>query len=274
MKTVVSPQQVAHLFANQLQNYATNSNRSLFFNGDSIYSYGNHFCIAKFVDSSTLLFTEQTYSSTTSGHISIVRSATSHKTLIYCYNPNGSHEQNFNHWVQESEALTDKLKRANKPEIYLRQLNEIKDKATFYANYFNLEIPLTLLAVLSVTNKDEVITYLESKKALIEAENKAIEVRQAKEHKEQLEKWRKNKIQRLLRRNGLDYLRKNDNYFETTQGVKIPLEVGLRFYNNLKHGNVKEGAKFLDFTVSEVNKKYISIGCHKITLSEIKRAVK
>lgn len=272
MKRVVTPQEVAHLFANQLQSDATNSNRSLYFNNDKIYSYGNHFCIAKFIDSNTLLFTERSYSSTTSGHISIVRSATSHINKIYCAYPTGTHEQNFTYWLNECESITDKLKKANKPEIYLTQLNQIKDKANVYANYFKIEVPLQLIAVLSVTNKKEVVDYLENKKELIDAENKAKEVRKTKEHKEQLVKWRKNKIQRLILRNGYDYIRKNGNDFETSQGVKIPFEVGMRFYSNLN--NVKVGSKFLDFTVSEVTKKFISIGCHKITIAEIKKAVK
>lgn len=271
MKKVVSPQQVAHLFANKMQSEATNSNRSLYFNDDKIYSYGSHFCIAKFIDSNTLLFTERSYSSTTSGHISIVRGATSHINKIYCAYPSGSHDQNFNYWLLDAEAVTDKLSRAKKPEIYLLQLSQIRDKATIYANHFAIEIPSLLLAVLSVVNSADVVAYLNGKVALIQAEKKAKELMQAKLYKLQLSKWRKNKLQRLLVRNNYDYIRKNGNDFETSQGVKIPFEIGMRFYNNLS--SVKVGSRFLDFTVTEITKQFISIGCHKIKITEMKKAV-
>ena len=272
MKKVVSPQQVAHLFANQLQSEARNANNNLYFYNESIYSYGNHFCIAKFLTDNTLLFTERSYSNTTSNHISIVRSATSHKNKIYCAYPQGSHEQNFNYWLNEAESVTRKLTNAKKPEIYLNQLNIIKDKATIYATYFNIGIPQTLNSVLSITDKKEVVDYLAKKEALLLADKKAKEQQQLKAHKEALKKWRKFDVQRLYSRDGFDYIRKNDENFETSQGVKFPIAVGMRFYNNLKNVNV--GDKFLDFTVNEITKQYITIGCHKITFKEIENAIK
>jgi len=43
MKKVVSPSEVAHLWANQLQSEATNRGRSFYFERQAIYSYGSHF---------------------------------------------------------------------------------------------------------------------------------------------------------------------------------------------------------------------------------------
>lgn len=272
MKKVVAPQEVAHLFANQLQSEATNSNRSLYFNNDKIYSYGNHFCIAKFVDNDTLLFTERTYSSTTSGHVSIVSSATSHKNKIFCANPTGTHEENFNFWLRNAEEQINKLKTAKKPELYLQELNRIKSKVDIYANYFDIEIPLTLVAVFEVTNKEETINYLASKEKFLNAEKLRKEKEQKKLHKQALTKWRKFEQQKLYLRDGFDYLRINDNDFETSQGVKFPIAVGMRLYNNLD--NTEVGTKFLNFTINEINKKFIVVGCHKITLKEINSVVK
>lgn len=272
MKKVVTPQQVAHLFANQLQDEARNANNSLYFYNDKIYSYGSHFCIAKFVDNHTLLFTERSYSNTTSAHVSIVSSATSHKDKIYCANPTGTHEENFKYWTNEAENISNKLSRANKPEIYLNQLSSIKAKVIKYSEYFDIEIPIVLNAVLSITDKKEVIEYLETKEKLIQADKKAKEIQQAKAHKLALNKWRKFESQRLLLRNGFDYIRKNETDFETSQGVKFSLAIGMRFYNNLK--NVKVGDKFLEFTITEITNKYIVIGCHKITFAEINKVVK
>jgi hypothetical protein len=272
MKKVNTPQQTAHLFATQSQIEAYTPNRALYFYNKSIYSYGSHFCIAKFTDSKTLLFTERSYSNTTSKHISVVSHATSHIDKIYCSNPNGTHENNFNFWLNNAERLTDKLSRANKPEIYISQLQQIENKAKIYANYFSIEIPETLKSALKVTTKAEILAYMESKAELIAAEKLRKEKELKKEHATNLKKWRKFETARLYQRNGFDYLRKNDTEFQTSQGIKIPLEIGLRLYKNLS--NLKQGDKFLDFTVGQVTKQFICIGCHKITFKEINNVIK
>jgi hypothetical protein len=271
MRKVVSPQDVAHLFATQSQPEARTSSGSLYFYNDKIYSYGSHFCIVKFVDSKTLLFTERRYSNSTAKHINYVYHATSHIDKIWCAYPDGTHEQNFNYWLNEAEGITTKLKNARKPEIYILELERVKEKANKYANYFGIELPLTLEKVLSITDKAEVVEYLESKQKLIDAENKRIAKENAKKHAEELKKWRVFEKQTLYLRDGFDYIRKDEENFQTSQGVKIPIAVGLRFYNNIS--NAKVGDKFLDYTINEVTKTHIGIGCHKITFKEIKNAI-
>jgi hypothetical protein len=272
MKKVNNPQETAHLFATQAQIEAYTPNRSLYFYDKSIYSYGSHFCIAKFIDEKTLLFTERTYSNTTAKHISVVSHATSHIDKIYCSNPNGSHENNFNVWLNIAEQLTDKLSRANKPEIYISQLQQIENKVKIYANYFNIAVPETLQSVLKVTTKAEILAYMENKAELIKAEKLAKEKEILKRHKVELKKWRNFEINRLFTRNeGIDYLRKDAEFFQTSQGVKIPLEIGLRLYKNL--ANVKVNDKFLEYTVGEITKQFICIGCHKITFKEINNII-
>jgi len=271
MKKVNSPQETAHLFANQSQIEAYTPTRNLYFYDKSIYSYGSHFCIAKFIDEKTLLFTERTYSNTTAKHKQVVRHATSHIDKIYCYNPNGSHDDNFNFWLSNAEQLTQKLIRANKPEIYISQLQQIENKAKIYANYFSIAIPETLQSVLKVTTKAEILAYMENKAELIKAEKIAKEKALKKEHQTNLKKWRKFEAGRLYQRDGFDYLRKDAEFFQTSQGVKIPLEIGLRLYKNL--ANVKVNDKFLDYTINEITKNYIGIGCHKITFKEINNII-
>ena len=271
MKKVNTPQETAHLFAGQTQIEAYTPTRNLYFYDKSIYSYGSHFCIAKFIDDKTLLFTERTYSNTTAKHISCVSYATSHINKIYCYNPNASHVDNFNYWLNVAEQLADKLKRANKPEIYISQLQQIENKATKYANYFNIAIPETLQSVLKVTTKAEILAYMENKAELIKAEKLAKEKALKKEHATNLKKWRKFEAGRLYQRDGFDYLRKDAEFFQTSQGVKIPIETGLKLYKNLK--TAKTGDKFLEYTVGEITKQFICIGCHKITFKEINNII-
>lgn len=273
MKKVVTPQQVAHLFANQLQDEARTQTGNLYFHKDRIYSYGSHFCIAKF-DGNALLFTERSYSNTTAKHLRVVSSATSHKEKVYCAYPTGTHTDNFAYWLKDAENISSKLKNARKPEIYIGQLEYIKVKANKYAEHFGISLPLTLDKILKITKKDEIVEYMETKQKLIEAENKRIEKQKAKEHATELKLWKSFEKQSLYSRNGFDYLRKDTENFQTSQGVKIPIAVGLRFYNSILNNSVKVGDKFLDFTINEVSNKQIKIGCHTITLKEINTIVK
>lgn len=104
MRKVVKAQDVAHLFANQLQDEAMTPNRSFYFEGKSIYSYDSHFCIATFVDDNTLLFTTRGYSNTTAKHIKVVRHATSHIKKIYCAYPLGG-QINFDDWHNKADNV-------------------------------------------------------------------------------------------------------------------------------------------------------------------------
>lgn len=274
MKKVLSPSEVAHAFANQTQSEARTQTNNFYFHGNMIFSYGSHFCIAKFVDENTLLFTEKSYSNTTSKHLNHVLHATSHIKKIYCANPIGSHDENFTHWLNEAEANIQKLKNARKPENYILELQSIKDKVSIYANYFGIKLPLSLEKALSITDKAEIIAYLENKAEAIAKEKKQKETELKKEHAKNLKKWKSFEIYSLYQRDGFDYLRKDSENFQTSQGVKIPIAVGLRFYNNIVNKTIKVGDKFLDYTISEINNKLIKIGCHTVTLKEINTIVK
>ena len=70
---------VAYLWADRAKQSASNSMHSLFFEGDTIYSYGYHFPIARHVENTqgerAVLFTTRRYSVTTEHHKSVVRAA-------------------------------------------------------------------------------------------------------------------------------------------------------------------------------------------------------
>jgi len=78
-KHVFDTGEIPHLWAHRSQDEARNRQGNLYFSGDTIYSYGSHFPIARHVVSETgeraVLFTTATRSVTTSGHCSAVRSA-------------------------------------------------------------------------------------------------------------------------------------------------------------------------------------------------------
>lgn len=272
MKKVHTPDNVAHLWANKVQEEARNSANNLYFYGNEIYSYGSHFCIAKHVEGA-VLFTEREYSNTTSKHKSIVRNACSHKNIVYCHNPKGSHSENFGAWRNECEGYIEKLAKARKPEKYIQELEGVKTRAYKYANLFNIEVPEDLSLMWAITSKEDVVAYMEKKAEAIKKE-KARKLRLAKKkHKEDAQKWKNFETYRLYYRGEYDLLRynKENKRFQTSQGVEIPLEIGLGIYKRLTTRQAVE--KVLDYEVKEITPKYIQVGCHKIEMKEIIRVV-
>ena len=265
MKNIFTNSELAHTYANQSQQSGRNSNGSFYFEGKTIYSYGSHFPIANIVTNDkgeeAMLFTYRHYSNTTSKQISIVRSATRQYKKIYCHTPKGSHSNNFDNWVKLAEQQAEKLKKAKKPELYLNELNRLNSEVTEYTQFFSLEIPLTLKAVLSIKDKNEYLQY-ESKAAEFAKieEQKRLKEQKAK-FKEDIKKWLNLETSRLYTTYKYDFLRINDNRIETTQAVQIPLELGKRLYNSIKNQSLKVGDKVLNYSVNEIGKE-IKIGCH------------
>ena len=274
MKRVHTPENVAHLWANQLQEDARTPTSNLYFRNDKIFSYGSHFCIAKHIEGGVVLFTERDYSTTTSKHKYIVRYACSHKDIVYCHDPLASHGENFDAWVREGEYILQKLAKARKPEKYIQELQGLKRRAERYANLFNIAVPKALDIILGVAEKQEVVAYMEAKAEAIKKE-KARKLRLAKkEHKEAVQKWKSFETARLYSRGEYDLLRynKDNKRFQTSQGVEIPLAIGLGIYKRLSNKETVE--KILEYEVKEITPKYIQVGCHRVEIKEIEQIIK
>jgi hypothetical protein len=283
MRKVVDKHNVAHLWANQLQDEARTATGNLYFHGDTIYSYGRHFPIAKHVNGK-ILFTLRDYSVTTTQHKSIVNQACNHKNTIYCKNPNASHEENFNYWLVSMELAADHLPTARKPEKWLNEIAREYAQAIKYAEFFGLEVPETLKIAHSITDKAAYREYADKKQAALQAEEERKQERLLKQHKEALKKWRVFEYHyRSLpsRVTDQDYLRYNSttNRIETSQGVQIPADIAKRFYNYVMQIISKGGCtdctqKILEYRVKNIDKNGIVVGCHRILMPEIKRIAK
>ena len=268
MKTVFSTSDLAHAYASQRQQHGRNSNGSFYFEGKTIYSYGGHFPIAKIIANESgddcMLFTYRTYSNTTAKQISILRSATRQYKKIYCHTPNENHSSNFASWLQLSEHQAAKLQKAKKPELYLSELSRLYSEVSEYAQFFNLAIPPTLLAVLSIKDKSENLEYMSKKAILIKEEKRQADKIQKQEFKEAINKWFNGETQRLYKRCNIDFLRVNENRVETTQAVQIPIEIAKRLHDKIKTNTLKVGESLLSYRVDQVG-DIIKIGCHNFT---------
>lgn len=280
MKTVFTDiSQVAHLWANQLQESARNSG-NYYFNGDAIYSYGSHFMIAKHHENkkgNVILFTTRSYSNTTAKQIGVTRAACSHKDLIYCKNPNGSsHSENFDNWAVNMQSSAKSLVNARKPEKYLNDIAVFYNEAKTYADYFSLKIPKDIIVLSKIGNKDEYFKLATKQAALKLKEEKRNKLKLQKQHAEALVKWRTLETNRLAVYDGYSYLRVTDkNRIQTSQNVDIPMQIAKDFYdyilNTIETGGCTDcNKKLMDFNVTSIDKNLVVVGCHKTTMQEIK----
>jgi hypothetical protein len=273
MKTVFNDQSaVAHMWANKQQECAKYSGGNFYYDGDTIYSYGSHFPIARHIEHNgekAVLFTLKTYSNTTAKHIHIVRQACRHLDIIYCEKPElNQHEGNFKYWIAEGDGILNKLKTARKPEKYLCELRDISYKVHIYANFFDIKVPPILESMLLVADKNQCAEYELKKTALLEAELKKKEQEDKKKHKKALKDWEAGRTSRLYIHDGYDYLRPDldRGFVQTSQGVNIPMAFAEKFYEKIKDNSLQIGSPVIDihghvYTVSAVG-DIIKIGCH------------
>ncbi len=161
MRTVFSATEVARLWANQSQESARVQSNNFYFEGNTIFSYGRHFPIAKHVTNKAgeyaILFTEREYSNTTSRHKLHVRRSINYRSTIQCENVEGlQHDSNLATWHNEAKYVIEKFAVARKPEIYREQLRWISDKVKAYTTFFAIPIPERLQAILSIKDKEQV----------------------------------------------------------------------------------------------------------------------
>lgn len=285
MRKVVSPQEVAHLWANQVQDEARNAGNSLFFYGDTIYSYGHHFAIAKHVEHNGVkacLFTTRKYSVTTSAHTSFVSSAANHLNLIYVPFPDGDFEKNARQFERNIKNALASIVSARKPEKYLYEARVILGQLEKYADFMGEPVPDEAKEMINIASQGEWAQYLaDEEKREAEREEKAMQARQ-KKLKEDLIKWRNNKLRSLWGRLGeRDYLRVSADglEIETTQGISIPLDMAKRSFKFVMAAMKRGGCtdckhKILHYEVTSITPTTLTVGCHAVDLKEINRVAK
>lgn len=291
-KVFTDRNEIAHLWSNQIQDDARNSSGTFYFRNETIYSYGSHFPIAKHVTNSkgekAVLFVNWSYSVSTSKHIQSVRHAANHLNIIYCRMTTGNsysggmlgHDGNFQAWENTINAIALKLAKARKPEIHLNAIAAEFSEAKKYAEFFGIKIPKTLQLAGDITSKDKFSAYHEKRQKALKAEEAKKTNTLKKMHTEELENWRNFKTysRSMYHRNREDYLRFDPltDRIETSQGIQIPLEIGHTFYKLVLRVRASGGCKncehtILGYSVKEINKAFIQVGCHKIDMLEIQK---
>ncbi len=136
MKTVVTSAMVAHLWASQNQDHARNPQRSLFYTGSVIYSYGGHFPIAKHSEG-VVLITTRRHSVTTGKHLQLVKYAANHKQMIPCANvlAKTKEDHTANLAAMRGQCLTDLEKSSRARTNAAHYYHEAKHLVAVHAQY-------------------------------------------------------------------------------------------------------------------------------------------
>lgn len=277
MKTVFNNSELSHVWANQKQESGKGS--SMFFNKSGIYSYGHHFMIAKHLNEDTILFTLRGYSNSTAKHITKVRQAANHKKKIYCFNPDATHEENINYWIEQIKKEGENLIKAKKPEIYLNAIAHHKNTMQIYLDYFKLKLSKIQLQSINFTDKNSFLEATEKAKQAFLLENKQNLIK----GKKALQKWvdnfhelkqqdltavENNCLKLYQNTHGLNtYLRLNGENVESSQYMKMPISVFKRYFAILN--DIKAGDDIMGYKVIENNNTNFILGCHNIPKNEL-----
>ena len=270
---------VAHLWAHKSQDSARNPCHNFYFHGDTIYSYGSHFPIARHVTrkgKSAVLFTTRSYSSTTAGHKCTVESACRHLTVFHVADVTGSDcRKQFAQYRAEYMGLVGKYAKARqrKPE-YLAELRGLVEEANGYAAFFGLRTRLTL--------PDDLTAMIAECQAIEKREKtrkQREEAKQAREALERVQKWVDGESD-YCPSYGPIRLRVKGDELQTTRGARVPLEHAVKAFRVLKrlhdkgqayqrNGHTIHLGQFaLDSLDTEGN---VTAGCHTVQWEEIAR---
>lgn len=273
MKKVFSSNYEAiHTFAQRTHPEGRNQSRSVFFEGNKIYSYGYHYLLGEFLDANTILINNEGYSVSTSKHIGILMGATSHYKQYYKTRVNldyiYSHVFNY---------LKPKLAKARKPQKYTSEifslwnsLNEYITERKETKTRKRKEYKQLLKFVDSLQDGNT----LESLREWAKKEKEKKQRKEKRTLKEKLNKFYKYEID-FFRIGGVDYLRRSENgqYIETSQGVKIDIEEARRYYSLLSSGANMRGERIANFITKSFN-DMLTIGCHNISKEQINKISK
>lgn len=272
MKTVYTNSEIAHLWANHVQSTARNSQRKIpAYNREGGY----------------VLFTNRSSSVTTAKHVSLVRCALRHRSIIWVNNPLCKYDDEFSCEVsallEEIHTLSGKIFRArSNRELYQRQQAAAIDNLnTFLANVCKNTLPplstesygLYALYVLN-SNPADIAAQVEALKKAETEKAKAKAKAERIERRKMLAKWRKHTYASSYladpQGKGYAYLRlsRERDRIETSQGASVSVRsarivAAMIDSERPIHGHTLDG-----YTITSWNGE-LKIGCHIIPRREV-----
>jgi hypothetical protein len=273
-KVFSSNSQLAHVWANQLQNEGRAS--SMFFYGPVIYSYGYHYEIARFIEApngtKVCFINSNGYSNSTAKHTRHVSNAIPDGIPVYhvpFVRSGYSRDQGIS--VENLGGVIAAMLVECKNKIY----DQTKARTNFYSFveaagiYANIEEICNLFGI-PVPERPE-----NWEAARIKSENlrdtvverqTAKQQKELEKQKELLTKWLNHEFNGQLY-NIPVHLRvsRDGQLIETTKGAKVELALALRLLAKLRSNEDVKGETINGFTVIENGPDAVKIGCHTIS---------
>lgn len=289
MRKVLSTDNVAHYWANKLQAEGRNCPRNFYFEGDTIYSYGRHFPIARHLPDGSVAITTKKYSNTTNKHTWLVRHAVAHLRVIDVDDPTASPLNARANALLEIEnllrlaATPQNIRQHTRDTFVLRAVDVLNN---FNAYLEAVAYPNSIAADNDIRIGTDVIptdlTALREREKAREEEEDARRIerdkRRAIEQAEHREEWRNGTrhgyfTNPTMLRIGLDH--DGNGVVETSQGAEVPIEDAIKLFHIVER--VRKGTK--DYEPGMQVGKYrlnqikqdgtIIVGCHTIHYDEI-----
>jgi hypothetical protein len=302
--------EIAHLWANKTQETARNPQGNFYFKNGVLYSYRDSYPIASHVTGkrkgeSAVLIRSDTYSVTTSGHISAARGAVRSGVKVFTVpsvetnwqwsQPGADHVTNLAYFVSEAKQALKKAEHGRKyGSMHLAEAFGHKQTAAEYAAFFGLPSPLTPFSFLP---KGKAVAALRAKLAEREARAAQLnlearakqEARYAEQRRidaldlsERIALWRAG--DRNARINSWDsnvptMLRISGADVETSKGARVPLAHAVRAMRFVRacvsagrdyqrNGHTEHVGHYVMESVNLAS-QVVTIGCHVIPFTEV-----
>lgn len=275
-------EEVAHFWAHQRQPEGRASR--VFFDGDTVYSYGRHFAIAKHYDGA-VLFTTRKHSVSTAKHCSIVRNAIPEGVRVirvpYVEDARYHHAQNVAHFREEIARNMEAARRARKEFNRGWRLNEaerVMQEHNAYIAAFGLpDDPIAAETLEDVVEERRAVW------AAAKAEQERREALQRQAAREAVARWKAGENVRVPYIGRDTFLRVAGEEIETSRGARIPTSHARKFWRVIKalkergetyHHNghsIHLGEYRVDAIDAEGN---LTAGCHYIAWGEIARVAR
>jgi hypothetical protein len=283
-------EQLAHVWA-QGDSNRNPKGSNMFIDNNVIYSYGYHFPIAKHCGD-FVLFTNKSYSNTTSKHIGHVRQAIPYTLPVYTVNNvmaerKAQHKGNYQGLVDEVDAALDTLSRGR---THFEHRFSVYRSAIIAANAYTKAFKLGFRQRHVPDSLDELTELMEAKKGAIKKANakalkerKAYAKRMAREWDEQTAEWLAG--ERYSLSSALHYagrptlLRLNGDTVQTSRGAHFPLDHAKKAWTAIK-AVVRSGEawkanghtiKVGFFNIQSISAKGdVVAGCHELKYEVMK----
>ena len=274
---------VCHKFNEQSQSEGRAGN--IFFDTDTIYSYGYHYVLGQFITPEIIVINTTGYSVSTRKHMSILMSATRDKTQIFTMRAEPKRV------AEQMNTALSKLANARIPEKYRAEISYLyeafKDSCKLLNGVLKENRFNGAYSVSPVNEANEYINQIEQIYKGLNTDEQAEQLAQIKEtdkrlRKERAEREQAKKAERIEKFynyetnyiGGLDFdllrVSKCGAFVETSQRVEIPMKEAQRYYKILKSGANMRGEKIAQYITKSFSEA-LNIGCHRIEKQEAER---